>query len=288
MISACPIYARIAIFLMAAHAMGASAVNPVRLMVDLSPTPDAVMLSAFDLCIVDAAAKVDLEDQQTLGNKMLARMNVFEVEEHSVAAGAAQSVGVPLLEATRQGFVRLDATHPNWVPLVVHRIVQAAAERGFDGFVLTGLETVSHDAERAACLQALAQLDKAYPDKQLVIEDALDLVPEAHRYLEGVLMLDSNETAPRREQRIREVKRLGVSPLVVEYIPADLSQSEMVQRTQRYRSMGAVPFFTTPSLNGTHLGPLQEVTRRIMVIHSGSARETFAAKVFQGSLEWLG
>jgi len=279
----------LAVFSMAIHlTVTAGAVNPIRLMVDLSPTPDAVMLSAFDLCIVDVDAKVDLEAQQTLGNKMLARVNVFEVREGSVAAQTAESVEIPLLEGSKKGWVRLDSTHPNWVALVVREIVQQAAERGFDGFVLTGLDTISQDAERAACLQALTALDKAYPDKQLVLEGGLDLVSEARRALEGVLFLGPTESEAHRDQRIREVKRLGVRPLVVDFAPADISQAEITGRTQRFRSMGAVPFVTTPELTGAHLGPLQEVTRRVLVIHSGPARETFTAKVLQGSLEWLG
>lgn len=264
------------------------AVNPVRLMVDLSPEPDAVMLSAFELCIVDAEAVVNLEDQQALGNKMLARLNVFEVASGCAAAVAASSVGIPLLEGGQPGRVRLDATHPNWMALVVYTMVQDAAERGFDGFVLTGLETISQDAERAACLQMLAALDRAYPDKQLIIEGGLDLVPEARRWLEGVLFMETSAPSPQRDQRIREVKRLGVQPLVVECFSGEMSSAQIDDRTHHYRSMGAVPFFTTPELQGRHLGPLQEVSRRILVIHSGPARDTFTARVLHGSLEWLG
>jgi hypothetical protein len=271
--------------------MGATAAmagNPTRLMVNFSPEPDAVMLSAFDLCIVNAEAEVDLEAQQTLGNQVLARVNVFEVEADSEAALAARSVGVPLLEATRKGRVRLDATHPHWVTLVVHEIVQKAAERGFDGFVLTGLETMSQDAERAACVQAIAGLDKAYPDKQLVLEGGLDLISETRRWLEGALFLGGAESPSFRNPKIREVKRLGVRPLVVDYLPAETLPEVIDTRTQLYRAMGAVPFFTTSSLDGIHLGPLHEVTRRVVVVHSGPARETFAAQLLHGSLEWLG
>ncbi|MEN3941395.1 hypothetical protein WJU23_08890 [Prosthecobacter sp. SYSU 5D2] len=278
-------------FLIAVLLIGATAglaVNPVRLMVDLSPEPDGVMLSAFDLCIVDAQAKVNLEAQQALGNKMLARVNVFEVPQDSPAAEAARSVGVPLLEATRKGCVRLDATHPHWVAVVVYQLVQGAAERGFDGFVLTGLETLSQDAERAACLRVIAEVDKAYPDKQLMIEGGLDLVPEARRWLEGALFLGDAARSPARDRQIREVKRLGVRPLVVDSLAADVSQEEIESRAQHYRAMGAVPFFTTPTMDGTHLGPLREVTRRVLVIHSGPARETFTAKLLHGSLEWMG
>ena len=264
------------------------AVNPVRLVMDLSETPDAVMLSAFDLCIVDPQSKVDLEAQQTLGNKMLALVNIFEVKADSEAAKAAASVGVPLLEGSRTDWVRLDATHPNWGLVVVREIVQAAAERGFDGFVLTGLETISQDAERAACIATIKALNKAYPDKQLVIKGGLDLLGETRRELDGVLFVGNSESSDYRDQRIREVKRLGLQALVVDYAPTEVSQEEIAERTLHFRAMGAVPFFTTPAISGIHLGPLKEITKRILVIHSGPARNTFTHKVLHGSLEWLG
>ncbi|SKB05713.1 hypothetical protein SAMN02745166_04310 [Prosthecobacter debontii] len=263
-------------------------VNPTRLMVDLSPTPDTVMLSAFDLSIVEADAKVDLEAQQTLGNKVLARVNVFELPPRSRAIDIAKKIGVPTLEATQAGWTRLDATHPNWVPLVVREMVQHAAEQGFDGFVLTGLETISQDAERAACLKAIQELDRIYPDKQLILENGLDLVAEGRRFLDGVLFIGRAENPAVRDQRIREVKRHGLQPLVVESLPETVTDEEIARHTEHFRAMGAVPFFTTPDLQGTHLGPLVEVTRHVVVIHSGAASETFTAHVLQGSLEWLG
>ena len=277
---------RLAVLVLAFQVNAPAAPNPTRLMVDLSAKPDAVMLSAFDLCIVDNDAKVDLEAQQSLGNRMLARVDLLEIRQNSAAARAASSVGIPLLAGTRPGHVRLDATHPHWVPLVVYEIVQDAAEKGFDGFVLTGLETLSQDAERAACLQVIAELHRVYPDKQLVIEGALDLAAESRLALDAVLFLSGNE--PGRDQQLREVKRLGLLPLVVEYAAPDITPQEIATRTQHFRALGAVPFFTTPDLAGLHLGPLQEVTRQVLVIHSGPAHESFTARVLQGSLEWLG
>ena len=279
---------RIALLLSAFQASALTALPPTRLMVDLSATPDAVMLSAFNLCIVDNAAGVDLEAQHSLGNQMLARVNVLEIRQNSPEALAAQSVGIPLLESTRPGYVRLDATHPHWIPLVVYEIIQNVAEKGFDGFVLTGLETISQDAVRAACLNVIAELDKVYPDKQLVIEGGLDLIAESRRALEGALFLGPQGTEEERDQRIREVKRLGVRPLVVDYAPPSVTREEIIARTQHLNALGAIPYFTTPELNGLHLGPLHEVMRRVLVIHSGAVQETFTAKVLQGSLEWLG
>lgn len=262
--------------------------NGIRLMFDLSEKPDAVTLSAFDLCIVDANAEVDLEAQQTLGNKMLARINIFELSKNSPFISAAKAIGIPLREAHSENGVRLDATHPHWVTLVVRKIIQRTAERGFDGFVIAGLDTISQDAERTACLEAIATIHKTYPDKQLILEGGLDMVSEARRSLDGVVLINGSNEPAHRDQRIRELKRQGVRPLIVDFISDDTPPEEITERTNHLRALGAVPFFTTPDLKGRHLGPMQEVIRDIWVLHAGSARESFTAKLLHGSLEWLG
>lgn len=281
----------LALAVMVIQPIASRAAQPTRLMVDLSEKPDPVLLSAFDLCILDSNARINLEAQQTLGSTLLARVDLFEVAAGSEAEKVARSVDVPVLEGSKKGRLRLDATHPNWVAVVVREIAQSAAERGFDGFVLTGLDTISLDAERAACLRALTALDAAYPDKEIVIEGGLDLVSEGRRNLDGVLFLDNATTEAEtrhRNQRIREVKRQGLRPLVVEFAPTSVSSTDISEHTAQLRGLGAVPFFTTPELRGIHLGPLQEVTRRILVLHSGDARQSFTAQILQGSLEWLG
>lgn len=247
------------------------------------------MLSAFDLSIVRADARLNLETQQALGNKVLARVNVFEVIDGHPHAQAARMVEVPLLPEAKKGYFRLDATHPNWVPLVVYEIIQDAAELGFDGFVISGLETLSQDAERAACVRLLEALENTYPDKTLVMEGGFDLVSSCHRALEGVLFLGQDGLPQsRRDKRIREVRRLGIQPLVVDFMPAETPQAVLQECALRYQAMGALSAFTTLDLQGVHLGPLVEMSRDIAVLHTGDARSSFTAQVLHGSLEWLG
>lgn len=260
-----------------------------RLLVDLSKKPDSWGLSAFDLCILRADADADFEAAHALGNKCLARMSLFEVASNSPAALLAQQLGVPLLEGSVRGMSRLDATHPRWASVVVHEMVEVAAERGFDGVVLSELETISQDAERAAVLRVLAILKATYPDKLLFIEGGFDLLSEARRHLDGILFMEQagEKETLRLERRIHESTRLGVQSYVLAF--ADPEQpAAIASRTDRIRELGGVPFFTTTALTGVNLGPLDEITRRVLVLHSGEARESFTARVLHGSLEWLG
>lgn len=269
----------------------AVAAPQTRLLLDLSERPEPLGLSAFDLCILRVDAKVDLEAAHALGNKCLARVPLFEVAADSPAAILAQKLDVPLLEGSAQGYFRLDATHPRWAQVVVHELVETAAERGFNGVVLSGLETISQDAERAAVLAVLPLLKAAYPDKQVFLEGGYSLLHEARRYLDGILFMESKDADKddliRDERKVREATRQGVQPYYVGYGQPG-STADLAARASRIRELGGVPFFTTQELAGVNLGPLQETVRRVLVLHSGAAQESYTARVLHGSLEWLG
>lgn len=259
-----------------------------RLMMDLSDQPDEVQLSAFNVAVVRGDARLNLETQQALGTRVLARLNLAEVAVDSPEAEAARSVGLPLTEMTEAGFAKLDATHPNWIPLVVREIVQNAAEKGFDGFVLKGLTTLAQGAGRGACITVIQELDRVYPDKTIVIEDGLNLVPEVRLHLDAVLLAGSGSEAMDRDEAIRQVRRLGIPPWVVEHYPAQTFRQQMIARGEHLLALGAVPCLTTAAMNGLYLGPMREVVRRIQVLHSGPAEKTWTAQILQGTLQWLG
>ncbi|WP_146852082.1 hypothetical protein [Brevifollis gellanilyticus] len=228
-----------------------------------------------------------------MGHKVLARVPLFEVPAGSPAAKLAKELGVPLLEGKALGSVRLDATHPHWAHVVVHELVETAAERGFDGVMLSELETMSHDAERAALLRVLPMLKSAYPDKQLFLEGGASLLREARRHLDGIVFIEETganadaDSALRLERKILDASRQGVCSYVVGFENPE-KPTNIAARAARIRQLGGVPFFTTPDIHGANLGPLLEVSRRILVLHTGAARETYTARLLHGSLEWLG
>jgi hypothetical protein len=269
----------------------ATAAPQTRLLVDLSERPEPLGLSAFDLCVLRVDAQVDLEAAHALGHQCLARVPLFEVAAHSPAVVLAQKLGVPLLEGSARGIFRLDATHPRWAHVLVHEQVETAAERGFNGVVLAGLETISQDAERAAVLGVLPLLKAAYPDKQIFLEGGYSLLHEARRYLDGILFIEEKDAdkddLARNERKIHEATRQGVQPYVVGFAKPGHA-ADVAPRASRIRELGGVPFFTTPELTGVNLGPLQETVRRVLVLHSGAAQTSYTARVLHGSLEWLG
>jgi hypothetical protein len=279
-----------------------TAANAPRLCVDFSASPDAALLNAFDVCMVRADAKVNLEATHALGSTCLAQINLFEIPVHSAAADYARELRVPLLLTDKNEIVRMDATHSGWPSVVIRELTKAAAARGFDGFVLTGADSISQDAARAACLRVIEALDAVYPDKQIVLSGGFDLVSEARLHLDGLLITGverqwdaaTKELLPldaadqqRQEHWIKEGRRLGLKSYVVDFA-APGAVADIQNRAQRIQDLGGIPFFTTPALDGANLGPLRETTRRILVLHSGESRQSFTAAVLHGSLEWLG
>jgi hypothetical protein len=252
-----------------------------RLGVDFSSKPDAVGLGAFDVCMVRADARLDLEAVRAVRAEVLGVIELRDVAVGSEAERQAQELAVPLLESGKAGIARMDVTSPAWATVAARTLARRAAERGFSGFVLAGLDTLRGDAERAAGLELLAVLRGMYPEKTLVLKDAFALVAEARRHLDGVLITDGGQT----DEQVREAVRLGLKAYVVE---TGVAVEKIAARAQAIEALGGVPFFTTPALDGVNLGPMREVTRRVAVLHSGAARDTFTATVLHGSLQWLG
>ncbi|HRK16938.1 MAG TPA: hypothetical protein PK490_21835 [Prosthecobacter sp.] len=259
---------------------------------DFSKSPDATVMNAFDLCILRADADVDLEAAHALGSRIIARINPFEIAAGSDAARAAEVLGIPMFEGVSPGSLRLDATHPHWTRLVTRVLVQKTAVRGFDGVLITGLEGIGQEAERAALLESLNALRAAFPDKILLLDGAFDLAREARRTVDGLLFTGfgnsaGTASARRQEQQVREAARLGMKAYVVGFADPE-NPGDLDNRARQVRELGGVPFFTTPSMDGVNLGPLREVARRVLVLHSGPVQQTFTARFLHGSLQWLG
>jgi hypothetical protein len=257
--------------------------NGEHLGVDLRPKPDPVGLSAFDICVIRGDAEINLEPLHANNTQCLALVNVRDVEIQSAAATEAQRAGLPLRESPKAGFARMDLADPNWLTVAVREVIRPAMERGFGGVVLAGLEGLDEEAERVAAMDGIAALHAMFPDKTLVLKDAQGLLAGSARHLQGVFITGSPGSG---EEQMREAVRLGLKAYVVEW--ATEKTVAWTDRAQKLEALGAIPFFTTPALDGSNFGPLREITKRILVLHSGDPKETFAAKVLHGSLQWLG
>lgn len=294
-----------------------------RLYVNYSAEPSPEDLAAFNLCILDPAARVDLGPGRALGNTFLAYLSTVEAAPGSRNAELAAQRGIPIVgENPTWASHLLEVTHPAWAELMLDDLADTAAKKGFDGFFLDTLDSVAHlpgggDAararlRRAALVRLIHRLHSRFPDKPIVINRAFDLLPEVARDISGVLVESVFQTfdpatkayqkvaAPGTEwliQRIREVQNRGLTVYAVDYVdPADRN---LARRTaQRLAGIGCVPLVTTPELNGRILAPVSEISREVRVLYGWNAEAeerpcpapagTQTAMRFQGPLEWLG
>lgn len=301
-----------ALFLAATGWVKAADIGPAHTFyVDRSSQPDARSLAAFDLCILNAHAEVDMEPGHALGNRYLALLDVSQVRTGSREALLAADRSVATKpHATDKHFRKVDPADSQWIAWAVEALIDPAAKKGFDGFVLSlGAETTP--ATRSALVALAATLRQRYADKAVLLDFHSGLGLEAANVADGFLALgvytregrngtiDWTPIAETQQltRRIRTVQLQGMRVFAVDFAP-EHDRNVAREAAQRLTAIGTVPFITTPAVNGVNLGPLEEHSRRVLVLHgwdekhtgqaSPAADTTATARFLGKTLAWLG
>lgn len=294
----------------AAHAADLSRVRT--LYVDQSPQPDARSLAAFDLNVLHPEAVVDMEPGHALGSRYLALLDASRVRTGTQAAMTAATRRLSSTPTAADSRVRLvDTSDTAWMPWAVEALADPAAKKGFDGFVLSlGTEECAPAASKALFALAAA-VRQRYPDKCVLLDLRSGVEGEALKVADGFLALGvftrggkegEIDWTPLAEahklcRRIRTLQVQGLPTFAVDYAPAG-DRTAVREAAQRLNAVGALPFVTTPALNGVNLGPLEEISRRVVVLHgwderhtgqpAPAAEATTTARFLRQTLEWLG
>ncbi len=260
------------------------------LYVDYSVRPDATQLLAHDLSILSPNAEADLEAGRKLGNRHLAYLSLVEIAEDAAYRQAAADAGIATL-ATNAAWRSdvLDVSQPAWQNFVIERLARPALDRGFDGLFLDTADSVRLLAEahperaeefRSGLIAVIRALRREFPGKSLVINRGFDLLKElGPDVIDGVLVEsvfrgfdpETREYAPTAPEhtriltgQIREARGVGYPVYVIDYVkPGDTE--EVTETERQIRDLGAVPFLTTPELDGT-LSAGGLVARRLLVL----------------------
>ena len=298
--------------LMGVSAMAAELPAYRSLFVDLSARPDARSLAAFDLCVINPQAEVKMEPGHALGNHYYALLDVAHFSMGSKAAMLSASRKMASKPAEGKAQLRtIDITDERWVSWVIESMADPAAQKGFDGFVLSLGGESPTPAAHTAVLSLAAALNKRYHDKPLLLDLRMGHGIEAVHVARGFLALGvftregkdgGMEWVPLAETQrvlrsIRTVQMQGMRVFGVDYAAAD-DRTACREAAQRLTSAGVLPFITTPALSGVNLGPLEESSRRVLVLHGwdekhvgqkpAAAATTTTAHLLAPSLEWLG
>ncbi len=290
---------RLALPILLGLALPAFAVDPEAdsLYVDYSATPNAAHLLAHDLSILAPNAEADLEAGQKLGNRYLAYLSLVEIAADAPYREEAAKAGITDLVTNEHWQSRaVDTSKPAWHRFVIEQLAKPAAERGFDGFFLDTVDSVrlladQHpdraDAFREGLLSLIRELKRTFPEKKLVMNRGFDLLPSlGPEVIDGVLVesvfrsfdpktrdfvaVESSLTKT-LVTKIEEIRADGYPVFVIDYVePGD---SDTVADTEkRIRDLDAVPFLTTPDLDGT-ISAGGQVARRVLVLFGHDPEE---------------
>ncbi|WP_395748082.1 hypothetical protein [Prosthecobacter sp.] len=298
--------------LFAATAMAADLPPYRSLYVDQSAHPDSRSLAAFDLSILSPHAELEMEPVHALGNHCFAHLDIAHFQTGSHAAMLSATRQVSSKPSASDATTRIvDHSDPQWASWVIEALADPAAKKGFDGFVLSFGSEASTPSARVAVLTLAASLRQRYPDKHLLLDLRLGLGSEAATVASGFLALGvytregrdgTVDWTPIAETQrltrlIRTVQMQGMRVMAVDYAAAD-DRAACREAAQRLSSIGALPFITTPALDGFNLGPLEEASRRVLVLHGWDekhvgepappAAATATSRLMRQSLEWLG
>ena len=285
------------------------------LFVDQSLRPDARSLAAFDLSILNPLAELDMEPGHSQGSHFFAFLDAAHFRHGTPAAmlSARRQLSSHPSPSDQQTRI-VDPTNPQWLSWVIEALADPAAKKGFDGFVLSlGAEPAS-PAASSAVLSLAASLRQRYPDKHILLDLRLGLGIDAIHVASGFLALgvytreDKNGSVDwtsiaetqRLSHLIHTVQMQGMHVFAVDFVPAG-DRSASREAAQRLTALGTLPFITTPALNGVNLGPIEEVSRRVLVLHgwdekhvgqkcalTATTTTTTASRLLRQSLEWLG
>lgn len=284
---------------------------PRTFFVDHSRQPDPRSLAAFELCVLNPAAEADFEPGHALGNRFLAHLDVAEFRANTYQASIAAKRGLKTAAGAQKGVFLVNPTDVNWLAWAVTATADHAAKKGFDGFVIGIGDQPASDAWRVSALEMAQVLKKRYRDKQVLLDARLGIGAQAVGITDGLLAigihtrrgatgaaeLNSLQDAKSIVSLLRQAHVGGLRVFGVEFAGQhDLAGAR--EAATRLQSMGVMPFVTTPELSGVNLGPVQEMTRRVLVLHGWDAKhvgeapppahDTLTARCLHAPLEWLG
>ena len=282
------------------------------LWVDQSLRPDARSLAAFDLSVLHPHAELDMEPGHAQGNRYLALLDLVHVRTGSREAMLTAERQVSTKPSGSDKRIRIvDSADPRWIAWAVEALADPVAKKGFDGFVLSLGDEAVEPVARTAVLTFAATLRQRYPDKHILLDLHIGLGIEASHVADGFLALGvytrkgkngMAEWTPiadtqRLTRLIRTVQMQGMRVFAVDYAPAN-DHAACREAAKRLAAIGTLPFITTPALNGVNLGPLEEISRHVLVLHgwdekhvgetAPAADTTTTTRLLRQSLEWLG
>jgi uncharacterized protein (TIGR01370 family) len=225
-----------------------------------------------DLLVVDGDSMGLLRDAEKRGRIVLAYISVGEAETFRRYWDEVREEDWILGENPNwEGGRLVDPRSEAWRDLVIHRVAERLIARGYDGFMLDTLDTVTallledplaYEGCAAAMAELVRGLRAAYPHAVIVVNGGLPLLRGLAPHVDGVMYEGTRYTydfgagscRPRTpseiewlDTRLARVKAAGLPVLALEYVhPDDLGDVSAV--VAEVRALGYIPFVSEITL----------------------------------------
>jgi polysaccharide biosynthesis protein PelA len=245
------------------------------LYINYALTPPARELLTYSTCILDPHAQVDLKPGQQRGHHFYAYLSLVELAAGSPADEDAKKRHIPLLGQNQDwGSHLLDIRTQAWWDYLLEDVAKNAIAKGYDGFFLDTVDSAAQLpggalAHEQRLIQFIRTLHERWPQKRIILNRGFDLLPSLKGCLTGVLVesvYQSFNTTTRLaqpqkpsdvewiESKIRTAQALGLKVYAVDYTPVE--RIDLARATvKKLRTLGCVPFITTPELRGYVIAP---------------------------------
>lgn len=255
-------------------------------------------LQAFDWVIVQPDSDLDPAGFRTRQTTLFAYVSVGEMAPTDPGAG-----GIPpacLIGDNPVWRARIvDQSNPACRSYYIERLIAPLWERGFRGFFLDTLDSYEwvsrsqrerrrHEAGLVALIRTIKQ---RFPTARLILNRGFPFLAQVADQVEAVaaesLYRRWNQRRQRYEavpendrrwllQRLRQVQRLGLRVIVIDYLPAGERQQAR-QLAGKIRHQGFIPWIGNATLDWLGVGLREVVPRKILAVTD--AEDIYLAKL---------
>lgn len=250
--------------------------------------PPVDLLHAFNIAVVDPGSQFDAKNYHTAHSQAYAYVSIGEVDPGKTYASQIKPTWVLGRNPAWDSQV-MDLSNPAWQQFLVNQVITPLWDKGYRGFFFDTMDSYqlvaktpqAQAAQVAGLIAVIQQVKAKYPDAQIILNRGFELLPQVHQLVLGIaaesLFQGWNASTQTYTQvtpearawlttKLQEAKTLGVTPIVIDYLPPRQRQ-ETRATAQKIAALGFVPWVTNSALNEMGVGRIEAVPREILMIH---------------------
>ncbi len=144
----------------------------------------------------------------------------------------------------------------------------------------------------------IRRVKKAFPSASIILNRGFEILPQVHADINAVAfesLFRGWDQASRRYTEVTEQDRFtlaekahsigkdyGLPVIAIDYAPAE-DRALMRSTAERIKSMGIIPWVTTPGLDGIGIGPVEPEPRAILMLYDGDEGELSSLSIHRNA-----